>query len=168
LTLALTEWYHLYQSGQEEEIGMISQKSQYALRAVFELAKRFGEGPVKIGDIADAQAIPPRFLEVILGQLKQAGFVESRRGNEGGYLLTRHPDSLSVGELLRFIEGPMAPVSCMTDKTGDGCPLHPNCVFLPMWEKARVALSQVYDNTTFGDLVEQEARKSAYVPAYCI
>ena len=62
---------------------LVSQKCQYALRALFELAKRNGEGPVKIAAIAKAQAIPPRFLEVILSQLKQGSFVESQRGSEG-------------------------------------------------------------------------------------
>ncbi len=68
---------------------LVSQKSQYALRAVFELARRNGGLPVKIADIAEAQAIPQRFLEVIMNQLKQGGFVESRRGKRGGYLLAR-------------------------------------------------------------------------------
>ena len=103
---------------------MVSQKCQYALRAVFELAKRHGRGPVRIGDVAKAQAIPPRFLEVILNQLKQAGFVESRRGNEGGYLLARAPERLTVGEIVRFVEGPIRPVTCTPDSTETACSLH--------------------------------------------
>ena len=103
---------------------MVSQKCQYALRAVFELAKRHGRGPVRIGAVAKAQAIPPRFLEVILNQLKQAGFVESRRGNEGGYLLARAPERLTVGEIVRFVEGPIRPVTCTPDSTETACSLH--------------------------------------------
>jgi len=76
---------------------LVSQKAQYALRAVFELARRHGKGWVKISDIADTQAIPIRFLEVILGQMKQAGFVVSRRGTEGGYMLAVAPGELTVG-----------------------------------------------------------------------
>ena len=75
----------------------ISKKCQYALRAVFELAVRNTGQPVKIQQIAGAQNIPPRFLEVILNQLRHAGFVESRRGNEGGYMLAPGAEELTVG-----------------------------------------------------------------------
>jgi Rrf2 family protein len=146
----------------------VSQKCQYALRALFELAKHYGRGPTKIADLAEAQAIPPRFLEVILSQLKQAGFVESRRGNEGGYLLAREPGHLTVGEVIRFVEGPLQPVACMGEDEAS-CPLHGACVFMDMWDRAREAVSQVYDGTTFHDLMEREAQlKEGYVPTYSI
>lgn len=147
----------------------ISQKCQYALRATFELAKQEGQGPVKISDIARTQAIPTRFLEVILNQLKQGGFVDSRRGSSGGYVLTRPASALSVGEIIRFIEGPLAPVQCIAGSSGDQCPLHNACAFLPMWERAREALTDVYDSTTFQDLVEQERlRCNEHILDYCI
>jgi Rrf2 family protein len=148
---------------------MVSQKCQYALRAIFELAKRYGKGPVRIGDIARAQAIPPRFLEVILNQLRQAGFVESRRGNEGGYFLARAPARLTVGEIVRFVEGPIRPVTCTPDSTETVCSLHSHCVFQPMWEKIRTAISDVYDHTTFQELVDEEIRMSSeYLPTFTI
>jgi len=134
----------------------LSQKCQYALRAVFDLAGHNGEEPVKIADIAKRQAIPLRFLEQILGQLRQGGFVESRRGYAGGYLLARSPAGLSVGEIIRFVEGPLGPVRCTTESTA--CPLTGACVFLPIWEEAKNAMAKVYDNTSFQDLVDQEAR----------
>jgi Rrf2 family protein len=147
----------------------LSQKCQYALRATFELAKHQGEGPVKIADVAKTQAIPTRFLEVILNQLKQGGFVESRRGSAGGYVLTRSPAALTVGEIIRFIEGPLSPVQCIAGSGGEQCPLHDDCAFLPMWEKVKDALSDVYDSTTFEDLVKQERlRRREYVPEYSI
>jgi len=139
---------------------LLTQKCQYALRAIFELARHIGEGPVKIADIAEVQAIPPRFLEVILTQLKQAGFVASQRGSEGGYILIRSPAELSVGEVMRFVQGPIGPVDCMLESAKDKCPLYGNCVFLPMWERARVAMSGVYDTTTFQDLVDNAERQS--------
>jgi Rrf2 family protein len=149
---------------------LVSQKCQYALRALFELAKRDGQGPVKIAEIAKAQAIPPRFLEVILGQLKRGGFVESQRGSEGGYFLIRVPHELTVGELIRFVQGPVGPVGCVTETAKDNsCPLYGDCAFLPMWEKVKNAILDVYDNTTFQDLVDQEKRRvGEYVPAYSI
>jgi Rrf2 family protein len=148
---------------------MVSQKCQYGLRAVFELAKHYGEGPVTIAEIAEAQAIPVRFLEVILGQLKRAGFVESRRGKEGGYLLSRRPGGLTVGEIVRFIEGPIGPVECVAGDPAERCPLHGDCVFLSMWERVSKAVAGVYDSTTLEDLVREDRRRSGrYVPTYSI
>ena len=148
----------------------VSQKCQYALRAIFELAKRNGQGPVKIAEIAEVQAIPPRFLEVILSQLKQAGFVDSQRGNEGGYFLTRKPAELSVGDIIRAVHGSIAPVNCVSGDKGDNkCPLYGDCVFLPMWKDAQQAVLDVYDNTTFDMLVERDLQKEGqYVPGYTI
>ena len=134
----------------------ISQKCQYALRAIFELAKDHNKGPVKIAEIAKNQAIPQRFLEVILLQLKQGGFVSSQRGNEGGYFLIQSPEKLTVGEIIRFIQGPLAPVSCVMGKSKHfECALYEGCVFLPMWEKVQSAVTGVYDSITFLDLVNK-------------
>ena len=137
----------------------ISQKSQYALRAIFELAKHTDQTPVKIAEIAEAQAIPVRFLEVILSQLKQGRFVTSQRGNKGGYILARSPDGLTVGEVMQFMQGPVGPVDCVATGSKDKCRLYGNCAFLPMWERVRKAISGVYDNTTFQYLVEQEKQQ---------
>src|ERR1035438_9228769 len=84
----------------------ISVKGEYALQALFDLASQPPGTPVKIGDIARRQKTPQKFLELILAGLKQGGFVESRRGAEGGYLLVRTPETLTAGEVLRFVEGP--------------------------------------------------------------
>ena len=102
----------------------ISQECQYAVRAVFELAKRQGTRAVKIGEIAEAQAIPTRFLENILNHLKGGGFVDSVRGRSGGYLLARSAKDLTVGEIVRFIEGPLSPVECAGGKKKGQCPMY--------------------------------------------
>lgn len=147
----------------------LSQKCQYSLRAIFELAKHYGEGPVKIADIAEKQAIPTRFLEVILNQLKQGGFVDSKRGSMGGYVLIRLPETLTVGDIIRYVEGPLSPVQCMLGFAEDPCPLRGECAFLPMWERAQEALSEVYDTTTFEHLVQEErSRLESYNPDYSI
>src|SRR5271169_4955277 len=83
----------------------ISVKGEYALQAIFDLAANAAAEPVKIAEIARRQKIPQKFLELILASLKQGGFVESRRGADGGYLLSRHADALTIGEVLRFVEG---------------------------------------------------------------
>lgn len=136
---------------------MASQKCQYAIRAVFELATRHGQGPTKISEIAEIQDIPLRFLEVILNQLGRAGFVQSKRGAEGGYWLARQPNKLMVGEIVQFIDGPLVPVACMTEKAARECALHGNCVFIKMWTRAAKAVSDVYNTTSFQDLVDDHA-----------
>lgn len=135
----------------------VSQKCLYALRAIFELAKRKEEGPTKIADVAEAQAIPQRFLESILNQLKQAGFVESHRGSNPGYILIRSPDDLAVGEIIEFIEGPIGPTACLIGKSNfNECPLRSECIFMGMWEEIHNVISEVYNRTTIGDLVRRE------------
>jgi Rrf2 family protein len=131
-------------------------KEQYALRALLELAKNSGKGPTKISDIAAAQAIPLRFLEVILSQLKASGFVDSKRGYYGGYYLLRSPDQITVGDILRFMQGDEDPahrVSCMS-KTE--CPFNCDCAFVPMWTKLNQAVFKIYDETSFQDLLNNE------------
>jgi Rrf2 family protein len=138
---------------------MITQKCQYALRAIFELARRSGQGPAKIADIAEAQAIPPQFLETILNQLKQAGYVESRRGVRGGYVLTASPARLTAGDVIRQIDGLGKPVKCVVGG-GDECPMRGACAFEDMWNQAGDALAKVFDNTTFQDLLDKHAALS--------
>src|ERR1039457_4599837 len=96
---------------------------------------RFGHGPVSIGEIAKAQAIPARFLEAILAQLKRASLVESRRGNEGGYVLARPPARISVGDVLRVVQGSLANPHTASRVQGSS-PHPPHIVFGPIWESA--------------------------------
>ncbi len=147
----------------------ISQKCQYALRALLELAIRWDQGPAKINEIAAAQSIPIRFLEVILNQLKQGGFADSRRGKAGGYFLARPPVEITVGEVIRFVEGPLGPVECVNGNPWEKCPLYDRCIFLPLWMRAQKALSDIYDSTTFQQLVEDHrARKGEFRGEYAI
>lgn len=147
----------------------VAQKTRYALRAMFELAKHYGQGPMRISDVAQKQAIPPRFLEGILNQLRQAGLLRSVRGARGGYEFAEDPAKVSVGDMIRIIEGPITLASCVEDDdNSEGCPLYGNCVFLPMWKRAADALTEIYDGTSFADLVEMERENEAKGLTYCI
>lgn len=147
----------------------LSQKCQYAVRAVLELAKQYGRGPVAISQIAANQAIPQRFLENILNELRPTGLIESRRGIQGGYLLARDPATISVGEIIRLVEGPLDPVKCMADRNSVSCPLKEKCALIHLWSRAKAAVEQVYDNANFRDLVEEEKKlNSVAVIDYCI
>jgi len=123
----------------------ISVKGEYALQAIFDLASQRPGEPVRIADIARRQKIPQKFLEVILVGLKQAGFVESRRGAEGGYLLARAAESLTVGEVLRSIEGPPQGPSRPRRKA--------ETPFTDMWRQVDRAVSEIVDKTTFAALL---------------
>src|SRR5258706_10016286 len=120
----------------------ISVKGQYALHAIFDLSSQPPGQPVKIADIARRQNIPQKFLELILASLKQGGFVNSRRGAEGGYLLARHAESITVGDVLRFVEGGRTRKS---GRANDG-PL------ADFWNKVDGAMGHVIDHTTFAEL----------------
>lgn len=135
---------------------MVTQKSQYALRALFELATRLDAGPTRIEDIARAQAIPQRFLEVVLNQLKHAGLVEARRGPRGGYLLARSPRDITVADVIECCQGRFTPVDCLNGTGVTDCALRGDCVFLDLWEEVRRAVDRVYGSTTLQDLVARE------------
>jgi len=140
----------------------ISSKCYYALRSLYELASRHGEPrPVRIALIAARQQIPRRFLEVILSELRQGGFVESRRGVDGGYFLARPPEAITLGEIVRFVDGDIAPVSCVSSREGDAsCDLNFQCPFHDFWGRVLEALSALYDHTSLADIVEGWRRKS--------
>ncbi|MFA6132975.1 MAG: Rrf2 family transcriptional regulator [Phycisphaerae bacterium] len=142
----------------------VSQKCQYAVRAILELAKRFGQGPTSISEIASSQAVPQRFLEIILNEMKQGGFVGSRRGVQGGYLLLVEPRQLTVGRIMRVIDGPFDPVRCVGEG-GKPCPLKGHCSMIELWQRAKQAVEEVYDNTTFQDLVDREAELGSVTAA---
>ncbi|MDA8140955.1 MAG: Rrf2 family transcriptional regulator [Desulfobacteraceae bacterium] len=133
-----------------------TKKGQYALRAVYELAKRDGQGPTKISAIADAQAIPHRFLEVILHQLKGSGLVVSKRGFYGGYVLAKPPQQISVGDVLKFVQKELAIAQCVACVSQEECPFISNCAFSTLWRKVKTAAFQIYDDTTLQDLIDQQ------------
>lgn len=148
---------------------LVSKKSQYALRAIFELALRNSDRPVKIREIAAAQNIPARFLEVILNELRHAGLVQSQRGNEGGYMLPQRPEELTVGEVIRCVQGPVSMMGDEQRKAGESVSFFGDCAFEQLWENVNGAISEVWDNTTFAELVEYErAKKRISVSNYSI
>ena len=144
----------------------ISQKCRYALRAIFELAMRDTAEPVKTQDVAAAQAIPVRFLEVIMAELKHAGFVVSKRGNDGGYMLARAPKELTVGEVIDFLQGS----SAKGTKAARRRPaLVGDYAFSAMWQEVTTAITNAYNSITFADLVRQEMTyQNRYVSNYTI
>jgi Rrf2 family cysteine metabolism transcriptional repressor len=135
----------------------ISVKGEYALNAIFDLSLQQAGEPIKIADIARRQKIPQKFLELILSGLKQGGFVESRRGAEGGYLLARPPDAITVGQVVRFVESAKTKKATPRQQAAD--PLS------EIWRRVDQAVSGVIDHTTFADLARTwRERQTKYVP----
>jgi Rrf2 family protein len=133
-----------------------SVKGEYALQAIFDLANQRQGEPVRIADIASRQKIPQKFLELILASLKQGGFVESRRGAEGGYLLARAPESLTVGEVIRHVDGAAQARGRSRRKNENP--------FTDMWNQVDQAVSGVVDKTTFADLLRGwQEKQNRYV-----
>jgi Rrf2 family transcriptional regulator, cysteine metabolism repressor len=138
----------------------ISAKGEYAIRALLDLAIHHGEGLVPIQEVARRQGIPQRYLEQVLLLLKRAGILESRRGSAGGYQLVRAPAGISVGEVLRAVEGRVTALDVAgrhPSKTSEATASD----LAPLWREIASAVAGVIDRTTFGDLAEQvKARRS--------
>lgn len=135
----------------------VSVKGEYALLAVLDLSLQTPGTPVKIAAIAQRQGIPQKFLELILAGLKQGGFVESRRGADGGYLLARPADTIRVGEVLRYMEGGRRPRNAASQKM--------DSPFAPMWAKVEETVSSILDNSSFADVARSWSERQAnYIP----
>lgn len=137
----------------------ISSKGDYALRAILTLALRNGEKkPVRLPEIAEQNRIPIKFLEQIMIQLKGAGLVTSRRGRHGGYLLARSPTEITLGEVIRLIDGSIAPVGCVSDCDHIACTLESECVLRSVFDEVRRRIGDLVDHTTFADLCKRMRR----------
>lgn len=139
---------------------MISQKAKYALRALVALAQETPGSAVFIGDIAEAQNIPKKFLEQILLDLKRHGLVVSKRGKAGGYGLLRPADMISFGEVLRIIDGPIAPLPCLSKmayRRCEDCHEEASCEVRRVFARVADATRDVLDRTTLADAVAGRA-----------
>ena len=131
----------------------LSSKSRYAVTAVYHLTKQYYDEPesvCNIKEIAEEEHVPFKFLELILQSLKNAGIVESRRGVNGGYVLTTDPATLTVGRVIRLVEGDILPFECID---GQPCIKQDECGIRDLWLDLRKAVNGVLDNRTFADLI---------------
>jgi len=135
----------------------ISTKGRYALRLMLDIALNSHGHAVSLRDVSRRQGISDKYLEQIVTPLSRAGLVRSVRGAGGGYLLTRAPEEYTVGDILRPLEGDLAPVECATDTAY--CDRCAECVTLELWQEIHQAVSNVVDRTTLADLVERARKK---------
>ena len=136
----------------------ISKRTQYGLKAMQILARRYREGPVMIASIAQEESIPIKFLEAILLDLKSHGLLESKLGRKGGYRLSRPPSAVTVGSIIRMMEGPLAPIPCASETAYRPCAECKDiegCGTRIIMREVRDAISDVLDRTTLADLLRK-------------
>jgi Rrf2 family protein len=143
----------------------ISQKLEYAMRAMIELAVRRDDGLVPAREIADAQQIPLRFLEQQLGALHKAGLVQSFRGAGGGCRIARDPESISVAQIAEAIEGQLFPMFCL-EPSDHTCFQDSACGLQGFWGEVARAVDRVFAETTVADLVERQRRLRPHAPVF--
>jgi Rrf2 family protein len=138
---------------------MLSKRAKYALKALLALTEHKGDEPVRIADLAARERIPPKFLELILLDLRNQGLVQSRKGKRGGYLLARDPSRIPVGQVVRLFDGPLAPVPCAS-QTGyvrcDDCPDEAACGVRLAMKEVRDATARILDKMSLATLARRE------------
>jgi Rrf2 family protein len=142
---------------------MLSKRAKYGLRALVHLARHQGEGPIQIRDISEKLNIPRKFLEAILLDLRNEGLLRSRKGKEGGYLMERSPDTITIGKVIRFIDGPLAAVPCVSQTAYsrcEDCIDERTCSIRCIMKEVRDATAKILDETTLDQLVRKEEQLS--------
>jgi Rrf2 family protein len=134
---------------------MLSMKAKYGLKAMELLAKEYGRGPVLIADIAERERIPAKFLEAILLSLKKKGFVQSKKGKGGGYYLSRQPETISVDQLIRALDGPIALLPCVSQMAYERCVEcldEETCGIRNVFKEVREATISILERRTLADM----------------
>jgi len=134
----------------------LSTKGKYGVRAVFEIALHYGKGPITIKGIAERQGISFSYLEQILHRLCKSGLIESVRGPAGGYLLARKPIDLTIGDIVRALEGPIALSHCLEPGESGDCNQTEDCVARMVWAKVGAKIEEALDDISFDDLLQQQ------------
>ncbi|NLC77024.1 MAG: Rrf2 family transcriptional regulator [Clostridia bacterium] len=136
----------------------LSTRGEYGLRAMFDLALRQGEGPVPLKDVAERQEISGHYLEQLIAGLRKAGLVKSVRGAQGGYMLARPPNEITVGDIVRVLEGPIGPTECVSQEDQTACERSETCIARRVWQRVRDSIVEVMDSITLADMCA-EAKK---------
>lgn len=134
----------------------ISTKGRYALRLMLDLAVNHGPGYVSLRGVSSRQDISDKYLEQIIHSLTRIGYVQSSRGAQGGYRLTKAPEEYTLGMILRAVEGSLAPVACLDSDKAGSCHRADKCPTLPIFKRMYDAINDIVDNTTLADLMKDE------------
>lgn len=136
----------------------LSTKGRYGVTAMYDLAMHCQQGPVPLKSIALRQEISEHYLEKLMGQLRAAGLVNSTRGSQGGYVLARPAEKITVGDIIRVMEGPIAPVNCLLSEQANNtyCDKACSCITRGIWEKVATSISTVLDSISLADLCKED------------
>jgi len=135
----------------------ISYKGDYALKAILELSRHYQSGEVlPLVEIANRNDIPLQFLEQIMLILKGAGYIDSKRGIGGGFFLKRHPKEITMGEIIRLIDGDIEPIACVKATAEPCCIEIETCVFREIWVKVTKSMTDIVDVVTFADMMQRK------------
>ncbi|MGM0502272.1 MAG: RrF2 family transcriptional regulator [Bacillota bacterium] len=145
----------------------LSTKGRYGVRAMFDLALHQGDGPIPLRSIAERQDISEHYLEQLIATLRNEGYVESVRGAHGGYMLAKDADEITIGNIIRALEGPVALSDCVTDDTSN-CNKSSNCVVKLVWNKVKDRIDEVLDSVTLEDIKQEaiNAKQNGEQPGY--
>lgn len=139
----------------------LSTRGRYGLRAMIDMAQSEDKGPIATHTIAERQGISERYLEQLMVPLKRAGLVKSIRGSQGGYVLGRNPDDITAGDIIRVLEGPIAPVECVNEQNPEICERSDYCITRVVWTKVRDSIAEVLDSYSLTDLAQESQRLPA-------
>ena len=140
---------------------MLSKKAKYALQALLQLAKEYEQGPVLIAELARREGIPKKFLELILLDLKNHGVLQSKKGKGGGYFLGKAPQAIYVGQIIRVLDGPLAPIPCVSQTAYmkcQECPDEETCGIRLVMQEVRDATAKILDSTSLADMIKNVAK----------
>ncbi len=139
----------------------LSKRSEYGIRALIDLAFTYDQGPIHIENIADREKIPVKFLQQVLLTLKHAGILHSKKGATGGYYLARVPEEITLGEVIRVLDGPLAPIRCVSEMAYEkcNCPVgEEKCGLRIIMGEVRDAITGILDHTTLADVCARAVR----------
>lgn len=131
---------------------ILSTKGRYGLKMMYEFALNYGKGPMSLKEVAQKQRLSETYLEQLIAHLRKAGLVTSVRGAQGGYELSRKPEEITVGVIIRELEGPLAPSECVLDDEPE-CTNADYCVTRLIWEKIMDSINNVIDSITLNDMI---------------
>lgn len=133
----------------------LSTKGHYGLRAMFDLAVHYGKGPIPLKMVAERQQLSENYLEQLIATLRKAGLVNSVRGAQGGYILARRPEDITVGDIIRVLEGPIAPLDCVNEADPGDCDQFNYCISRNVWAKVRDSINEVLDSINLADMCKE-------------
>ena len=136
----------------------LSTKGRYGVRAMFDLAMHEGEGAIALKSIAQREGISEKYLEHLFASLKKAGLISSVRGAQGGYRLARSPEDITLGDIIRVLEGPVAPTDCVVDEGRGQCSRSSECVMRSIWGRIRDEVNAILDDITLQQIVEEQRK----------